>query len=83
MDKTRDPMQNAFKCFLLWGEGKNKNMIGVASSESITSADLGALVSAFGKCQIPSFKVGTRKVLRKRKSQVGSSCLKMSQELNG
>lgn len=47
-----------------------RNMIGVASPESITPADLGALVSALGKCQIPSFKVGNRKVLRKRKSQL-------------
>ena len=47
-----------------------KNMIGVASSESITPADLGALVSALGKCQIPSFKVGNRRVWQKRKSQL-------------
>lgn len=47
-----------------------RNLIGVASSESITPADLGALVSALGKCQISSFKVGNRRVWRKRKSQL-------------
>lgn len=47
-----------------------RNLIGVANSESITPADLGALVSALGKCQISSFKVGNRRVWRKRKSQL-------------